>query len=140
MRAAIAEGMTVITQAGNKEWVENMARRPHTIQPDMLAKNVVAPQRRDRRRRARIQGSVDDRDAVSRRRQSALRHDADGLHPARSRCSIEVDAFSPGSAVQPYAANLLENIQKRNLRVDKIVPLHGAIAPFAELVKVAGAK
>ncbi|HEX8029408.1 MAG TPA: MBL fold metallo-hydrolase, partial [Vicinamibacterales bacterium] len=32
MRAAIAEGMTVITQAGNKEWVENMARRPHTFQ------------------------------------------------------------------------------------------------------------
>jgi glyoxylase-like metal-dependent hydrolase (beta-lactamase superfamily II) len=28
MRAAIAEGLTVITQAGNKEWVDNMARRP----------------------------------------------------------------------------------------------------------------
>ena len=30
MRAAIAEGLTVITQTGNTEWVENMARRPHT--------------------------------------------------------------------------------------------------------------
>ena len=58
----------------------------------------------------------------------------------RDRVLIEVDAFSPGSAVNPYAANLLENIQKRNLRVDKIVPLHGAIAPLAELVKVGGAK
>jgi len=53
---------------------------------------------------------------------------------------VEVDAFSPGSQVNPYAANLLENIQKRSLRVDKIVPLHGATAPFAELVKVAGTK
>ena len=51
---------------------------------------------------------------------------------------IQVDAFSPGSAVQPYAANLMENIQKRNLRVDTIVPLHGAVAPMAELVKVTG--
>ena len=39
MRAAISEGMNVITQAGNREWVENMAKRPHTIQPDTLAKN-----------------------------------------------------------------------------------------------------
>ena len=38
LRAAIAEGMDVITHAGNKEWVEKMARRPHTIQPDTLAK------------------------------------------------------------------------------------------------------
>ena len=59
---------------------------------------------------------------------------------SRDRILIEVDAFSPGSAVHPYAANLLENIQKRNLRVDTIVPLHGAVAPFAELVKVAGVK
>jgi hypothetical protein len=59
----------------------------------------------------------------------------------RDRLLIEVDAYSPGSAAQPYAANLLENIQKRNLRVDRIVPLHGAIAPFAELSKtVAGIK
>ena len=40
MRAAIAEGLAVITQAGNKEWVDNMARRPHTIQQDFLTKNV----------------------------------------------------------------------------------------------------
>ena len=37
----------------------------------------------------------------------------------RDRVLIEVDAFSPGSQANPYAANLLENIQKRKLRVDK---------------------
>jgi hypothetical protein len=50
---------------------------------------------------------------------------------------VEVDAFSPGAAVNPYAANLLENITKRKLKIDKIVPLHGAIAPFGDLVKAA---
>ena len=44
---------------------------------------------------------------------------------------------APGSAVNPYAANLLENIQRRKLAVDRIVPLHGAIASFEELQKVA---
>ncbi len=39
LRAAIAEGLTVITYAGNGAWVENMAKRPHTRQPDALAKN-----------------------------------------------------------------------------------------------------
>jgi len=37
--------------------------------------------------------------------------------------------------VQPYAANLLETIKKHNLKVDKILPIHGTISPFSELEK-----
>jgi len=48
---------------------------------------------------------------------------------------VEADVFSPGGPVAPYAANLLENIRKRNLRVDRILPIHGTIVPYAELVK-----
>ena len=139
MRAAIAEGMTVITQAGNKEWVENMARRPHTLQPDILAKNAS---------RLNVVTVDDEREIKDQTMTVMLYHVAGNPHSdtmlmayiPRDRVLIEVDAFSPGSQVNPYAANLLENIQKRNLRVDKIVPLHGAIAPFAELVKVTGGK
>ena len=58
----------------------------------------------------------------------------------KERILVEADAFSPGAAVQPYAANLLENIKKHNLRVDRIVPLHGTIAPFSELVKTQAVK
>ena len=36
----------------------------------------------------------------------------------KERILVEADVYSPGAAVQPYAANLLENIKKRNLRVD----------------------
>ena len=28
-----------------------------------------------------------------------------------------------------------ENIRKRNLQVDKIVPIHGTIVPFGDLLK-----
>ena len=139
MRAAIAEGLTVITHAGNREWVDNMARRPHTLQPDLLAKNV------SRLNLVTVDGEKQFKDQMN---EVVLYHVAGNPHSdtmlmayiPRDRLLIEVDAFSPGSAVHPYAANLLENIQKRNLRVDKIVPLHGAAAPFAELVKVTGAK
>ena len=136
LRAAIAEGMTVITQAGNKAWAENMARRPHTIQPDTLARNAT---------RLEVIGVDDTHELKDQLNTVVLYHVAGNPHSdtmlmaylPRDRVIVEVDAYAPGGTYFPYAANLLENIQKRNLRVDKIVPLHGAIGPFAELVKVA---
>ncbi|MBI2149997.1 MAG: hypothetical protein HYU27_05260 [Acidobacteria bacterium] len=53
----------------------------------------------------------------------------------RERILVEADVYNPGAAVTPFAPSLLENITKRNLRVDRIVPLHAAIAPYSELVK-----
>jgi len=53
----------------------------------------------------------------------------------KQRVLVEADAFSPGSATQPYAANLLENIAKRQLKVDRVVPLHGGVSPFSEVVR-----
>ena len=46
---------------------------------------------------------------------------------------IEVDAYSPGGSYHPYAANLLEQVQRRKVRVDRIIPLHGTIQPFSAL-------
>ena len=137
LRAAVYSGLTVITHAGNKEWVEHMTRRAHTIQPDILAKNVS---------RLNIETVDGEREFTDQSMTVVLYHVAGNPHSdtmlmaylPRQRILIQVDAFSPGPGAHPYAANLLENIQKRNLRVDTIVPLHGAVAPLAELVKVAG--
>ena len=52
-----------------------------------------------------------------------------------ARLLVEADAFSPTATVHPFAANLLENVTKRKLRVDRIVPLHGGVAPYSDLVK-----
>jgi len=137
LRAAMAEGMNVITQAGNKDWAERMGSRPHTIQPDTLTKNPTRV----------VVETVDDQLEVKDQGQTVqLFHVAGNPHSdtmlmayiPRDRLLIEVDAFGAGSAVNPYAANLLENIQKRNLRVDRIVPLHGPVVPMAELTKVVG--
>jgi glyoxylase-like metal-dependent hydrolase (beta-lactamase superfamily II) len=137
MRAAIYSGLSVITHAGNKEWVENMARRPHTIQQDILAKNVS---------RLTVE-TVDAEREFRDNTMTVMLYHIDGnphsdtmlmAYIPRDGILIQVDAFSPGSAVNPYAANLLENIQKRNLAVKTIVPLHGAVTTYAELVKAAG--
>jgi glyoxylase-like metal-dependent hydrolase (beta-lactamase superfamily II) len=145
LRAAIAEGLTVITHAGNGAWVELMAKRPHTRQPDALAKNPkpVTVEIFD--------GQRDFKDAAM---TLTLYHVAGNPHSDTmlmayvrdlstvasakvDRVLIEVDAFSPGGQYNPYAANLLENIQTRKLRVDRIVPLHGAIGTLADLEKAA---
>ena len=57
-------------------------------------------------------------------------------HFPKEKILVEVDAYSPGSAVQPYAANLKENISRRGLKVDRVVPLHGTIVPYSELLKI----
>lgn len=135
LRAAIAEGLTVITHGGNRAWVENMARRPHTRQPDALATNPKAVAVEI------IDGEREFKDATM---ALTLYHVAGNPHSdtmlmayvPRDRVLIQVDAFSPGGRFHPYAANLLENIQTRKLTVDRIVPLHGAIVPMADLLQV----
>jgi glyoxylase-like metal-dependent hydrolase (beta-lactamase superfamily II) len=143
LRAAIAEGLTVITHAGNREWVENMAKRPHTRQPDALAKNP---------RPVTVETVDGEREFKDGAMAVTLYHVAGNPHsdtmlmayvqaPSTvasakvDRVVIQVDAFGPGSQFNPYAANLLENIQSRKLAVDRIVPLHGTITTMAELIK-----
>lgn len=134
LRAAIAEGMNVITHTGNKEWVERMAGRPHTLQPDTLTKNAT---------RLVVETVDDEKEFADQAMQVRVYHVAGNPHSdtmlmvyvPRERVVIEVDVYSPGPGPHIYAANLLENIDKRKLRVDRIVPLHGTIGSMADFRK-----
>lgn len=126
LRAAVSEGLTVITHEINRPFFEALAARRHTIEPDALARNprpieiepVIADdvyELSSGRRTLQISRIVGD-------------PHCDGMLMAyltRERMLFEVDAFSPGAAAAPFAAALLENIEERNLRVRTIVPLHG---------------
>jgi glyoxylase-like metal-dependent hydrolase (beta-lactamase superfamily II) len=134
LRAAIAEGLTIVTHKASAAYYQDAAGRAHTIVPDALAKNP---------RPVTIE-SVDDELAIKDAAMTMnLYHVAGSPHAdtilmayfPRERLLVEVDVYSPASAVHPFAANLLENITRRKLRVDRIVPLHGTPVPFAELVK-----
>lgn len=62
------------------------------------------------------------------------------------RLLAEADAYQPpppggpAPVAYPFAANLLENIEKRGLRVERLLPIHGRITPFAALVSAARAR
>jgi glyoxylase-like metal-dependent hydrolase (beta-lactamase superfamily II) len=134
LRAAIAEGLTIVTHKAGAAYYRETAGRAHTIVPDALAKTPKP---------VSIE-TVDDELIV---RDGAmtmnLYHVAGSPHAdtilmayfPRERLLVEADVYSPAAAVHPFAANLLENITRRKLRVDRVVPLHGTVVPYAALVK-----
>jgi glyoxylase-like metal-dependent hydrolase (beta-lactamase superfamily II) len=134
IRAAVSEGLTIIAHAGSADHYRDAVAKPHTVMPDALTRNpkplkieVVQDQM-----------VLDDGTmTVNLYRMDGSPH-ADTLLMAyfpKERVLVEADVFSPGAAVDPFAANLMDNIRKRNLRVDRIAPLHGKVVPYSELVK-----
>jgi glyoxylase-like metal-dependent hydrolase (beta-lactamase superfamily II) len=137
VRAAVSEGVGVIAHKSSAPFFQSATTRPHTIVPDALARNPKP---------LKIETVDEELELKDATQTLELYHIAGSPHAdtllmayfPRERLLVEADVFTPGAAVAPYAANLLENITKRKLRVDKIVPIHGTIAPFAELQKVGG--
>ena len=134
IRAAVSEGLTIVTHEINQAFYEELVARPHTIQPDALARN---PQEL----RLELVTGYDVYELTDGRRTMHIirifqdEHSADILmvHLPRERILIEADGFSPGAPLAPFAANLLKNVGDLGWRVDRIVPLHGQIAEFAAL-------
>jgi len=135
LRAAVSEGLTVITQKANAQYYQDAMARAHTIVPDALAKNPK-PLKIET-----VDEEMELKDAtrtVNLYRIAGSPH-ADTLLMAyfpKERILVEADVYTPGGALAPYAPNLLENITKRKLRIDRFVPLHGVIGPYSDFLKV----
>jgi glyoxylase-like metal-dependent hydrolase (beta-lactamase superfamily II) len=135
VRAAMSEGLTVIAHERAVEHLEEAGKRPHTVVPDALAKNPKP---------VNVEGVSGERVLMDKTMTVNLYAIEGSPHSdtmlvayfPRERLLVEADVFTPGAAVAPYAPNLLENLRKRNLRIDRIAPLHGKVVPFSELVKV----
>jgi glyoxylase-like metal-dependent hydrolase (beta-lactamase superfamily II) len=135
IRAAVSEGLTVITQRANAAFYRQAVGHTHSIVPDALARNPKP---------LKIE-TVDDQMVLKDKTRTVnLYHIVGSAHAdtllmayfPRERLLVEADVYSPGGAVAPYAANLMENIRKRDLRIDRILPIHGMIAAYGELVKI----
>lgn len=137
VRAAVAEGLTVITHQGNASFIEELVRRPHTRVPDALSKNPKP---------LKIETVVDEK-VITDGTMSVHLYPAPGEHSEtmlmaylpRERALIVIDVYEPGEAVHMFAGRFLEDLRKRSLRVERIVPLHGKIVPYAQMVKDATA-
>jgi glyoxylase-like metal-dependent hydrolase (beta-lactamase superfamily II) len=145
LRTAVAEGATIITQAGNKSYFERAFAVANKLSPDRLAKSG---------RKASFK-TVNDKLVLSDGTRALEIHRIAGgnhndtflmVYLPKEKLLIEADAFTPGAPNSPPPAqpnpnnvNLIENIERLKLAVDRILPLHGRIVPLAELYAAAKA-
>jgi glyoxylase-like metal-dependent hydrolase (beta-lactamase superfamily II) len=133
LRTAAAEGATIITHKSNFRFLQDVLNRPRTLRPDAFAR---AP------REIRFQ-PVDEKFSLSGAgREIQLYHlkgmdHVDGMlvvYLPQSKVLVEADAFTPPAkrradapaAINPYNVQLLRNIERLGLDVDRLISIHYA--------------
>jgi glyoxylase-like metal-dependent hydrolase (beta-lactamase superfamily II) len=138
VRAAMSEGLTVITHAGNAPFYRDLARRRFQIVEDALSRQPRAP---------RIEPVATRRIISDSTRRVELHHIRGNPHAATllmiylpaERLLIQADTYNPPAAnvatppVAVFAPNLVANIDRLGLQVDRVVPIHGGIIPMSAL-------
>ena len=136
IRAATSEGLILVTHERNQELFEDLLQRRHSIVPDALANNPRPPQIetigdaavvKDAMRTMEI-FHVDD---------SEIMHSESTLmvyFPAE-RILVQADSYNTANPNLPRLLGLNANIEKRKLRVDRHVPIHGSVQTRADYAK-----
>ena len=147
LRAAVAEGAAIVTQAQNKAYFERAFATPSTIAPDALAKSGM--------KKARIVTVGEKMVLMDATRTVELYRLADAHHSdtflvaylPKEKLLIEADSFTPAppntpppTQINPNNTNLVDNLGSLNLAVDRILPLHGRVVPASELFVAVGQK
>ncbi len=146
LRTAVAEGATLVTSQQARPFFEKVLANPNRIAPDAMEKSG---------RKASVIG-VDGKRVFSDGVRTVEVHDIkDGVHAngflmvylPREKILIEADAFTPGPPnaappAQPNGnnVNLVENLDRLQMQVDTILPLHGRIVKLADLYNAVGRK
>ena len=149
VRAAVAEGLEVITHEINRAHYEDLAARPHTIMEDHLAKNpaplmietVTGDEKYELRNGNRVaeiyrlQGSPHNDGLLTVYLPSERILIAGDIH-----ATVGPEDIARGHRQVGDAANVLKNIQDLGLRVDRIAPIHGMVGPLSGLEQAVAAQ
>ena len=146
LRAAAAEGATLVTSELARPWYERVLANPNRISPDAFEKSG---------RRATVIG-VDGKRVFTDGARTVEVYAIEGsvhaqgflmVYLPKEKLLIEADAYTPAA---PKAAppakpndnhvNLVQNIERLKLSVDRILPLHGRMVPLADLYAAIGRK
>ncbi len=145
VRAAVAEGATIVTQAVNVPYFERVLAQPSKVRPDRLAQSGGKP--------LRLQGVADKAVLADNSRTIELHRITGGPHNEgflmvylpKEKVLIQADAYTPLPPNTPPPAvpnannvNLVENIERLGLAIDRLLPLHGRVVPLADLYAAVG--
>jgi glyoxylase-like metal-dependent hydrolase (beta-lactamase superfamily II) len=137
LRTYAAEGATVVTQAGNVPYYQQVWSNPRTIAPDRLAKSGRTPV---------FEGIVGTRTFRDDAREMVVYHYAGNMHNAgmlmvflpKERVLIEADSFTPANNPNeppgglPNLVHLLDAVDRLRLEVQQVVPIHGRLSTLEE--------
>ncbi|HUQ53978.1 MAG TPA: MBL fold metallo-hydrolase [Gammaproteobacteria bacterium] len=132
LRTAIAEGLTIVTQAGNVAWFEELAARHVEAFPDALSRNPRPLETRavdDHLRLADSKLTVDVYRVVSNN------HMAHGLlaYVPEHRLLIQGDLFDLNWEVYFWGNTYEDNLAYRKLDVERDLPIHGGALPLSDV-------
>jgi glyoxylase-like metal-dependent hydrolase (beta-lactamase superfamily II) len=145
VRAAVAEGATIVTHADNAAYFERVFAQANRIRPDAMARAG---------KKATFMPVVGDKLVIGdAARPIELHRTVGGPHSdsllmvylPKEKLLIEADSFTPPPPNTPPPAvanannvNLVDNIERLQLSVDRILPLHGRVVGVAELYGATG--
>ncbi len=146
IRTYAAEGVTIVTHEVNRPYFERAARNTWNLDPDRLAKSKKKP----------VFQTMGDNMVLTDGTRSVELYQIvgnahhDGIIMAylrKEKLLIEADVFTPLAAgaeppkvPNPYSVNLEANVRRLNIDVDRIVPIHGRIVPYSDLLAAIGKK
>ncbi len=146
LRTAVASGLTIVTQEGNKAYFAKNFAAKSTIAPDMLAKS---------KKTAKIVTVGEKMEIKDATRTIEIHRIKSGVHNdtflmvylPKEKLLVEADAYTPLPPNAPAPAtpnannvNLIDNIERLKLDVATILPLHGRVVPVGDLYTTAGRK
>jgi glyoxylase-like metal-dependent hydrolase (beta-lactamase superfamily II) len=134
VRAAVSEGLTVITHEGNVAFFEEMIKRPHTHVPDALAKNPQ-PLKIEAVSGERV---ITDGAVMVRLYAIPGEHSETMLmaYLPRERALVVIDVYEPGRPPHMFLRKFVDDLKTRkNLRVERIIPLHEKIVSYQQMLK-----
>ena len=152
LRTFLAQGATIVTHQGNREYYENVLFNPapRTLQPDRFS--TYYPYFVGGRRPLPIE-TVNQKYVLSDGVRTLDLYPVQGLNHAsamllayfpKEKILVNADLYSPPAQGAPLPApnanitTLRQNIQRLKLDVAQHVPIHGQPGPMDQFVKIAG--
>ena len=137
-------GIPIITHVSHKGWYEReIFRNPHTLNPDRLSRTPHGP----------MIETMGDKRVLSDGTMTLELHlmrgnlHSEGLLMAyvpTQKLLIQADAFAPrpGAAPlpkpSPYTTNLVDNVERLKLDVQRVAHVHGGVSPWDDVLAAAG--
>ncbi len=148
LRAAVAEGATILTHQLSKAYLEKVLSAPHTLNPDKAQQNGRKP----------VVEAVGEKKVLTDGTHVVELHHLrsfghhDGMLVAylpKEKVLLEADGYNPQatnatppSPASPFTLSLLDNILRLKLDVQRIVPVHfpadNRVVTMAELARWVG--